>query len=167
MALRLMPCSPATNSSCHRRCRLDGGIESGRIDLATGSLAPATGVGTTRFCRTLWRRSSCAPVDRSRETRPAIALRADAAASTASRPNVRDDGQRPSLKDRTARLLELICPTRQAEYFCKAHWTEQERDLPVGQHKRLWVLTGVGTQEFPGTTPMRAAFISLRNGDHQ
>src|SRR6266478_7191013 len=35
--------SPATNSSCHRRCRLDGGIESGRIDLATGSLAPATG----------------------------------------------------------------------------------------------------------------------------
>ena len=51
--------SPATNSSCHRRCRLDGGIESGRIDLATGSLTPATGVGTTRFCRTRLRRSSC------------------------------------------------------------------------------------------------------------
>jgi len=159
--------SPATNSSCHRRCRLDGEIESGRIDLATGSLAPATGVGTTRFCRTLWRRSSCVPADRSRETRPAIALRADAAASTASRPNVRDDGQRPSLKDRTARLLELICPTRQAEYFCTAHWTEQERDLPVGQHNRLWVLTDVGTKEFQGTTPMRAAFLSLRNGDHR
>src|ERR1700674_2399620 len=45
--------SPATNSSCHRRCRLDGGIESGRIDFATGSLTPATGAGTTRFCRTL------------------------------------------------------------------------------------------------------------------
>jgi hypothetical protein len=44
--------SPATNSSCHRRCRLDGGIGSGRIDLATGSLTPATGARTTRFCRT-------------------------------------------------------------------------------------------------------------------
>jgi hypothetical protein len=54
--------SPATNSSCHRRCRLDGGIGSGRIDLATGSLTPATGARTTRFCRTLWRRSSCAPL---------------------------------------------------------------------------------------------------------
>ena len=44
--------SSATNSSCHRRCRLDGEIESGRIDPATGSLTPATGAGTTRFCRT-------------------------------------------------------------------------------------------------------------------
>src|SRR5258708_18531023 len=44
--------SPATNSSCHRRCRLDGEVESGRIDSATGSLTPATGAGTTRFCRT-------------------------------------------------------------------------------------------------------------------
>jgi hypothetical protein len=33
---------------------------SGWIDVATGSLAPATGVGTTRFCRTHQRRSSCA-----------------------------------------------------------------------------------------------------------
>ena len=34
---------------------------SGRTDFTTGSLAPATGVGTTQFCRTPWRRSSCAP----------------------------------------------------------------------------------------------------------
>jgi hypothetical protein len=60
--------SPATNSSCHRRCRLDGGIGSGRIDLATGSLTPATGARTTRFCRTLWRRSSCAPVSLTRNS---------------------------------------------------------------------------------------------------
>jgi hypothetical protein len=33
----------------------------GRIDFATGSLAPATGVRTTRFCRTHQRRSSAAP----------------------------------------------------------------------------------------------------------
>ena len=44
--------SPATNSSCHRRCRLDGLIDPVGSTLATGSLAPATGVGTTRFCRT-------------------------------------------------------------------------------------------------------------------
>jgi hypothetical protein len=38
----------------------------------------------------------CAPGDRSRKSRPAIAsLLAGAAASTASRPSVRDDGQRP------------------------------------------------------------------------
>ena len=35
----------------------------------------------------------------------------NAAASTASRPNVRDDGQRPFLRDRMAGVLELICPT--------------------------------------------------------
>jgi hypothetical protein len=37
----------------------------------------------------------CAPGDRSRETRPAIPFRADAAASTASRRNVRDDRETP------------------------------------------------------------------------
>ena len=52
MALRLMPCSP------RRRIRLvtvAAGLmadRSGWIVSATGSLAPATGVGTTRFCRT-------------------------------------------------------------------------------------------------------------------
>jgi hypothetical protein len=76
MALRLMPCSP------RRRIRLvtvAAGLRlkrSGWIDPATDSLTPATGVGTTRFCRTQQpvfakrlrrarRRSSCAPVHRS------------------------------------------------------------------------------------------------------
>ena len=53
MALRLMPCSP------RRRIRLvtvTAGLmadRSGWTNFATDSLAPATGVGTTRFCRTL------------------------------------------------------------------------------------------------------------------
>jgi hypothetical protein len=52
MVLRLMPCSP------RRRIRLvtvAAGLRlrrSGWIASATDSLAPATGVGTTRFCRT-------------------------------------------------------------------------------------------------------------------
>jgi hypothetical protein len=52
MALRLIPCSP------RRRIRLvtvAAGLmagRSGRIEFAADSLAPATGVGTTRFCRT-------------------------------------------------------------------------------------------------------------------
>ena len=44
--------SPETNSSCLRRCRLDGGSSPVGIDLATDSLTPATGARTTRFCRT-------------------------------------------------------------------------------------------------------------------
>jgi hypothetical protein len=52
MVLRLMRCSPRrANSSCHRRCRLDG-FRSGWIVSATDSLTPATGARTTRFCRT-------------------------------------------------------------------------------------------------------------------
>jgi hypothetical protein len=83
----------------------------------SADLTPATGARTTRFCRTrsafakgfggqarrsfreagLQHRPSCAPVNRSQaEARPAIPVAPDAAASTASHPNVRDDGQRPS-----------------------------------------------------------------------
>ena len=47
------------------------------LDVASASLAPATGVRTTRLCRPLKRRSSCTLADRSRgSSRPAIALRA-------------------------------------------------------------------------------------------
>jgi hypothetical protein len=66
--------SPATNSSCHRRRRMDG--PHARLGLKTfADLTPATGARTTRFCRTQLRRSSYAP-DHSREARPAILLRA-------------------------------------------------------------------------------------------
>jgi len=43
--------SPATNSSCHRRCRLDGHSDPvGRI--SHRQLGTSNGCGTTRFCRT-------------------------------------------------------------------------------------------------------------------
>ena len=60
MALRLMPCSP------RRRIRLVTVVGGSRLINPVGptspprNLAPATGVGTTRFCRTQQHRSSCA-----------------------------------------------------------------------------------------------------------
>jgi hypothetical protein len=115
--------SPATNSSCHRRRRIGGVANPGWARNTSAGLAPATGARTTWFCRTrpvfarrLRRHVHVRPsIDeagsnivrpragpmltgtRSIERPPCNALRDDAAASTASRPNVRDDGQRPSL----------------------------------------------------------------------
>jgi hypothetical protein len=50
--------------------------------------------------------------------RPATAIAPDAAASTASHPNVRDDGQRPSER-RDGRVVEVIWGSSEAEYFCE------------------------------------------------
>jgi hypothetical protein len=96
MVLRLMPCSP------RRRIRL-ATVAAGLMVIPIRSDRNRhRQLGTSNGCRvhTVLPYAS-APfilraVNRSRETRPAITLRADAAASTASHPNVRDDGQRPS-----------------------------------------------------------------------
>jgi hypothetical protein len=90
------------------------------------NLAPATGVETTRFCRTLWRRSSCALVDRSRETRPATPLRADAAASTASPPAFVTTRDRPSCRERMGRAGSADLPDRLSgilpvALICRSH----------------------------------------------
>ena len=109
--------SPATNSSCHRHRRMSGFARPGWARNTSADLAPATGARTTRFCRP---RSAFArrprrhvhirrsiDEDRSNIVRPRARVAhgkppcdhncaPDAAASTASRPNVRDDGQRPS-----------------------------------------------------------------------
>jgi len=133
MVLRLIPCSP------RRRIRLvtvaDGlaaDRKPGRVRKTSASLTPATGARTTRLYRTQPHRSSCALHDRSRETRPATAIAPDAAASTASRPNVRDDGQRPSFGTGWRELVELICPTTKAESFCERGWTGKSPICPSG-----------------------------------
>jgi hypothetical protein len=90
--------SPATNSSCHRHRRIEGFVAPGwarknlrRFDTSNGcqdhTVLP---YASAPFV--------CAPSDRSQAFRPTLRSRRalDAAASTASRPNVRDDGQRPS-----------------------------------------------------------------------
>jgi hypothetical protein len=60
----------------------------------------------------------CTPLDRSRETRPAIAL-----APTLPRPPQpaprRDDGRRPSERDRMAGVVRVIWGRDEAEYFCR------------------------------------------------
>jgi hypothetical protein len=43
--------SSATNSSCRRHRRIRGFAEPGWIQKTSADLTPATGVGTTRFCR--------------------------------------------------------------------------------------------------------------------
>ena len=119
--------SLATNSSCHHHRRISGLAEPGWAHKTSADLTPATGARTTRllpsaslaftrvlrrivhphrsFCETgKQRRSSCA-----RSIAHGIsALQShhapDAAASTASHPNVRDDRQRPSLRYETAGL---------------------------------------------------------------
>ena len=101
MALRLMPRSP------RRRIRLvtvadglNGLSKPGWVDDTSANLTPATGARTTRFCRTHQRRSSCAPLIAHGQSPPCDHTCApNAAASTATRPNVRDDGQRPSWRD--------------------------------------------------------------------
>jgi hypothetical protein len=50
-------------------------------------------------------------------------LRADAVASTASRPAFVTIASRPS-GDETGELVEMICPTGKAEYFSNRGWTE-------------------------------------------
>jgi hypothetical protein len=109
--------SPATNSSCHRHRRINSFAEPGwacenlrRLDTSNGcqdhTVLP---YATASFV--------CMKDDRSRETRPAIPFHADAAASTATRPNVRDDGQRPSLRDRMARACRDDLPDKQSGIF--------------------------------------------------
>ncbi len=118
MVLRLTSRSPRRiRLCCLRRLRTDGsapgraGLPFRRLDANHEAPGPhdfAVRFGIARPAR---------PEDRSRHERAALrSHRAhDAAASTASRPNVRDDGQRPFLEDRMAGVLNVICPTAKAE----------------------------------------------------
>src|SRR6478672_1003302 len=66
-----------------------------------------------------------ARLDRSQPKPPCDQTSApDAAASTASRPNVRDDGQRPSSRAGIAEVVMLIWGKREAIYFRAGDWTD-------------------------------------------
>jgi hypothetical protein len=79
----------------------------------------------------------CAPRDRSQAVKPALrSLKcAGTAASTASHPNVRDDGQRPS-SERDGENIEVIWIRKNRNIFANGtrHAKAQAvTDLPVGQ----------------------------------
>src|SRR6266700_2934437 len=97
-------------------------------------LTPATGARTTRFCRPLQRRSSAC-----RSTthgKPALRspLHANAAASTASRFNVRDDSRSALMRDG----MRVIFRERAGQEFASAarranHLTENAQEEPAAQ----------------------------------
>src|SRR6476659_5439466 len=72
-----------------------------------------------------FKRRSSARRARSRKTALQAPFAPDAAASTATRPNVRDDGQRPSSRDGMADVVGVIWVRHEAEYFCGRDWTGQ------------------------------------------
>ncbi len=155
--------SSATNSSCHRRLRIDGPAHPGWARKTSADLASATDAGTTRFYRTqrpppsapaghvppaevlakaLKRRSYARRLIAHRP-KPALQFRCapDAAASTASQPAFRDDRDPPLLSGETGGDTPLSCLARQEEYFFGWDWTGIF-DLPValfcrGQVARL------------------------------
>src|SRR5256885_1118498 len=55
-----------------------------------------------------------------------------AAASTASRANVRDDRETPLVWARDAGVLEVICPTAKGKYFSQHGWTRCQLICPPG-----------------------------------
>jgi hypothetical protein len=126
--------SPATNSSFHRRRRMHGLARPVGLSKTFADLTPATGARTTRFCRPLQRRSSCAFADHSR-AKPALRSRfaRNAAASTASHPNVRDDREAPLLVRRDARTYKSDLPDGLSEIFFARGLDRNSRTLPVGQ----------------------------------
>jgi hypothetical protein len=119
MALRLTSRSPRRiGLCCLRRPRIAGSSAPGRADLPSADLTPTAETSgphdfTVRF-------GAARPhVPRTAHEPEEPALRShrahDAAASTASRPNVRDDGQRPFLGDRMAGALKVICAATKEE----------------------------------------------------
>ena len=134
-----------TNSSCLHRQRIDGShrpVElckpppASRQPRAPGphgfavrsflrhQLQPAKCLPAEAMSKAFKRRSS-ARCARSRKTALRTPLAPDAAASTATRPNVRDDGQRPSSRDGMAGVVRVIWVSREAVYFCERGWTGQ------------------------------------------
>jgi hypothetical protein len=97
-----------------------------RSELATADLAPATGVRTTRFCRTQQRRSSGAPAHRSRgSTRPATSMARRRSRVHHIPPRVRDDARPPLLPERGGVGVTDVLIGPRNELFFEEDWTTQ------------------------------------------
>jgi hypothetical protein len=118
-----------TRLACHRR----------RADTSAQFDTSHWGVRTTRLCRTLQPRSSVA-----------------AFASTAPRPNVSDDGQRPLSRDGMAKIKQVICPRRKQKYFCKRGWTQHRVICPAEKFNRMTEPVSPDPSYFPSRGKSRA-----------
>ena len=109
--------SPATNSSCHRRQRIDGTpIRLDRRPFA--NLTPATGARTTRLCRTLQRRSSGARRSLTNKVRPATSLaRRRCRVHRIPRPTFVTMANAPLCGHETSANTPVICLARKQKYF--------------------------------------------------
>src|SRR5437879_1106859 len=126
MVLRLMPCSP------RRRIRLATVAGELAARIARLSFANLRRLDTSHGCQDhTVLPSATAPVilrarDRSRENPPCNPHRTPGAfASTAARPNVRDDRDTPLLRAGMARVVRLIWVSREPISFFPQDWTGQ------------------------------------------
>jgi len=87
----------------------------------------------------------------------------DAAASTASRPYVRDDRETPLCVGRDGFALFLFLPDGEAKYFCKGGWTALSTNRPTGKSPYH------GESKFRSCPGRGAAFFTLlrRAGTYQ
>src|SRR5258708_39916875 len=120
--------SPVTGLFCHRRSADMFLSKPGRADLNSANLTPASGrqdhttspYAATSLVRSLGDRSQAfrQPALRSRRAQ-------NAAASTAPLPASVTIAIRPSCGVGWRELVEMICPTGKAKYFCGKGWTDQ------------------------------------------
>ena len=115
--------------SCHRRWRIKAD-RTGWPDFASASLTSATDARPTRFCRTrhTWFRLNDSTrhyagrlhaVSAHEQARPATTTRARRCRVHRNLSLVRDDGRRPSWRDRMTGVVRVIWGVDEAEYFCR------------------------------------------------
>src|SRR5882672_5886589 len=118
--------SPVIGLFCHRRSADMFLSKPGWADLNSANLTPASGRQDHTILPYAAASFVCSPFDRSQAFRqPALQPRCapDAAASTASHPASVTIAIRPSGGVGWREFVEMICPTGEAEYFCKGDWT--------------------------------------------
>jgi hypothetical protein len=134
--------SSATNSSCHRRRRIQRLLQPGRVWICHRRLGTSNGCQdhtVLPYATTSFVLRAC---NRSRgSTRPATAIRADALASTTSHPAFVTTRDRPSCRNGTAAVKPLIWAFGEAKYCPSCH-------LAATRRARSEYLRHSGTRHF-------------------
>ena len=115
--------SPATNSSCHRRLRIDGISAPGWADFASADLTPATGARTTRL-----RALDCSRT----KARPATTLARRRRRVHRIPPYVRDDRETPLSRAGMRRACRDDLPDGESGIFFKKGLDRANHLVSVG-----------------------------------